>query len=77
MQCEARKNHAEHLVPNAQFQGRALGVAETMRRIGVACNARLGWCEMLVRLMSLLAFGREHMSNDCVRVAMPQPVLVF
>ena len=29
--------------PNAQVQGRALGVAEAMRRIGVPCNAQLGW----------------------------------
>ena len=28
--------------PNAQVQGRALGMAEAMRCIGVPCNAQLG-----------------------------------
>jgi hypothetical protein len=63
--------------PNAQVQGRALGLAEANSGGGVPCNAQLGRCRMLVRLMSLFAFGREHMSNDCVRMAMPQPVLAF
>ena len=30
---------------NAQVQGRPLGIAEAMRRIGVPCNAQLGRCK--------------------------------
>jgi hypothetical protein len=33
-----------HLIgPNAKVQGRALGMAEAIVRIGVPCNAQLGW----------------------------------
>jgi hypothetical protein len=43
------KNHATHgeyaTTPNAQVQGRALGVAEACTGGGVPCNAQLGCAE--------------------------------
>src|SRR3989344_4742720 len=35
----------EFIAPNAQVQGRPLGEAEAMRRIGVPCNAQVGRCK--------------------------------
>jgi len=51
--------------PNAKVQGRALGVAEAMRRIGVPCNAQLG--EWLMR-MSEACVG-PHLNKPSMRFA--------
>jgi len=58
--CCDRNECRAHVVirPNAQVQGRALGVAEAMRRIGVPCNAQLGWWLML---------GGSFVPSDCGR----------